>query len=323
VVLDEADRMLDIGFLPDLQRILSYLPKTRQTLLFSATFSTEIKRLAESYLQDPILVEVARPNATATNVEQRFFSVATDDKRAAVLKLIKDRALTQAIVFVNSKLGCARLARSFEHAGLRTNALHGDKSQDERLKALDAFKRGDVDVLVATDVAARGLDIADLPAVFNFDVPFNAEDYVHRIGRTGRAGASGLAVTLVSPSDTRLVADIEKLIKKTIELEPIELDNAPPPRQYRDRARHDSPRPDGVADEGRAARPAPAPRSYAPPRAASDPFFDQPYEPSSTTAEPAWESKAPAAPRSVSPNIKPKKRVAALFGAKQADQVAP
>ena len=321
VVLDEADRMLDIGFLPDLQRILSYLPKTRQTLLFSATFSPEIKRLAESYLQNPILVEVARPNATATNVEQRFYAVATDDKRAAVLKLIKDRALTQAIVFVNSKLGCARLARSFEHAGLRTNALHGDKSQDERLKALDAFKRGEVDVLVATDVAARGLDIADLPAVFNFDVPFNAEDYVHRIGRTGRAGASGLAVTLVSPSDTRLVADIEKLIKKTIELEPIELDNTPPPREYRDRARHDSPRPE-TADEARPPRAAAPQRGYTPPRAPSDPFFDKPYEPSSVNAEPAWESKAPAAPRSLSPNIKPKKRVAALFGAKPAETVA-
>jgi ATP-dependent RNA helicase RhlE len=319
VVLDEADRMLDIGFLPDLQRILSYLPKTRQTLLFSATFSPEIKRLAESYLQDPILVEVARPNATATNVEQRFYSVSTDDKRRAVLKLIKERALTQALVFVNSKLGCARLARSFERDGLRTNALHGDKSQDERLKALEAFKRGEVDVLVATDVAARGLDIADLPAVFNFDVPFNAEDYVHRIGRTGRAGASGLAVTLVSSSDARLVADIEKLIKKKIELEPLELDDAPPPREYRDRARHDSPRPEGA--EGRAPRPVSAPRSYAPPRAPSDPFFDKPYEPSSTSAEPAWESKAPAAPRSLSPNIKPKKRVAALFGAKQPEPV--
>jgi superfamily II DNA/RNA helicase len=189
--------------------------------------------------------------------------------------------------------------------------LHGDKSQDERLKALEAFKRGEVDVLVATDVAARGLDIADLPAVFNFDVPFNAEDYVHRIGRTGRAGASGLAVTLVSSSDTRLIADIEKLIKKKIELEPLELDDAPPPRPYRDRARHD--------DEPRSARP-PAPSrstAYAAPRATSDPFFEKPYEPSATSAEPAWESKAPAAPRGVSPNIKPKKRVAALFGAKQ------
>jgi superfamily II DNA/RNA helicase len=324
VVLDEADRMLDIGFLPDLQRILSYLPKTRQTLLFSATFSPEIKRLAESYLQDPLLVEVARPNATATNVEQRFFSVATDDKRRAVLKLIKERALTQALVFVNSKLGCARLARSFERDGLRTNALHGDKSQDERLKALEAFKRGEVDVLVATDVAARGLDIADLPAVFNFDVPFNAEDYVHRIGRTGRAGASGLAVTLVSPSDTRLVVDIEHLIKKKIEIEPLEFDDGPPPREYRDRARHD--RDDTAAPRSMTpasttlAAPAPSLRSasYAPPRAPSDPFFDTPHEPSGTAAaEPAWESKAPATPRGMSPNIKPKKRVAALFGAKQ------
>jgi superfamily II DNA/RNA helicase len=326
VVLDEADRMLDIGFLPDLQRILSYLPKTRQTLLFSATFSPEIKRLAESYLQDPILVEVARPNATATNVEQRFFSVSTDDKRRAVLKLIKERALTQALVFVNSKLGCARLARSFERDGLRTNALHGDKSQDERLKALDAFKRGEVDVLVATDVAARGLDIADLPAVFNFDVPFNAEDYVHRIGRTGRAGASGLAVTLVSSSDARLVADIEKLIKKKIDLEALEFDDGPPPREYRDRARHDTPREDSPrqdSDESRPPRPAAPPRSnYPAPRAASsDPFFDKPYEANATTAEAAWESKAPAAPRGMSPNIRPKKRVAALFGAKQEEPV--
>jgi ATP-dependent RNA helicase RhlE len=320
VVLDEADRMLDIGFLPDLQRILSYLPKTRQTLLFSATFSPEIKRLAESYLQDPILVEVARPNATATNVEQRFYSVATDDKRRAVMKLIKDRTLTQALVFVNSKLGCARLARSFERDGLRTNALHGDKSQDERLKALEAFKRGEVDVLVATDVAARGLDIADLPAVFNFDVPFNAEDYVHRIGRTGRAGASGLAVTLVSPSDTRLVADIEQLIKRKIEIEPIELDDGPPPRDYRDRSRHD--RGDAASDVVPAVQPSAAatrPReAYAAPRPSADPFFDRPYEPTASTAEPAWESKSPAAPRGMSPNIKPKKRVAALFGAKPA-----
>ncbi len=323
VVLDEADRMLDIGFLPDLQRILSYLPKTRQTLLFSATFSPEIKRLAESYLQDPLLVEVARPNATATNVEQRFFSVATDDKRAAVLKILRERGITQALIFVNSKLGCARLARSFEAAGLRTTALHGDKSQDERLKALDAFKAGTVDVMVATDVAARGLDIADLPAVFNFDVPFNAEDYVHRIGRTGRAGASGLAVTLVSPSDARLVADIEKLIKKTIELEPMEFDDGTPPprREFRERVRHDG-------DEGRSeARVATAPSApriapvYAAPRASSDPFFDQPYEASATEAEPAWERKVPAAPRGMSPNIKPKKRVAALFGAKLPETV--
>ena len=324
VVLDEADRMLDIGFLPDLQRILSYLPKTRQTLLFSATFSPEIRRLAESYLQNPIMVEVARANATATNVEQRFFSVATDDKRAAVLKLLKERSLGQALIFVNSKLGCARLARSFERDGLRTNALHGDKSQDERLKALEAFKAGSVDVLVATDVAARGLDIVDLPAVFNFDVPYNAEDYVHRIGRTGRAGASGLAITLVSRDDARLVADIEKLIHKKIEIEPLELDAEPVRAPYRERARRD----DEGSSASRAAESS-EPRTSFParsavreaPRAPSDPFFDTPYEPSAGDVEPAWEKRATPAGRGLSPNIKPKKKVAALFGAKVAESV--
>ena len=317
VVLDEADRMLDIGFLPDLQRILSYLPKQRQTLLFSATFSPEIRRLAESYLQDPLMVEVARPNATATNVEQHFYSVATDDKRRAVLRLLKERGITQALIFVNSKLGCARLARSFEREGLRTNALHGDKSQDERLKALEAFKAGSVDVLVATDVAARGLDIVDLPAVFNFDVPFNAEDYVHRIGRTARAGASGLAITLVSRDDTRLVADIEKLIKKKLELEPLELDDdAPPRRSSRERPRDEDefrPSPKAVVSPYSARNPGREVSSASPGR---DPFFDKPYEASATTAEPAWEKRAAPVARGLSPNIKPKKKVAALFGGK-------
>ena len=228
VVLDEADRMLDIGFLPDLQRILSYLPKQRITLLFSATFSPEIKRLAASFLQDPVTIEVARSNATASTVEQHFYSVGADDKRRALHQILKARGMKQAFVFVNSKLGCARLARSLEREGLKTTALHGDKSQDERLKALEAFKSGEVDLLVCTDVAARGLDIKDVPAVFNFDVPFNAEDYVHRIGRTGRAGASGLAVSFVASSDQRLVTDIEKLIKTKIEIEPMEFEEDTP-----------------------------------------------------------------------------------------------
>ena len=197
VVLDEADRMLDIGFLPDLQRILSHLPKQRTTLLFSATFSPEIRRLANSYLQNPITIEVARPNETASTVTQRFISVADDDKRRALVQLLRQNEVSQAFVFVNSKLGCARLTRALERDGLKATALHGDKSQDERLKALDAFKRGEVQLLVCTDVAARGLDIKDVPAVFNYDIPFNAEDYVHRIGRTGRAGASGLAISFV------------------------------------------------------------------------------------------------------------------------------
>ena len=312
VVLDEADRMLDIGFLPDLQRILSYLPKgNRQTLLFSATFSPEIKRLASSYLKDPELVEVARPNATASTVEQRFFSVSDDDKRRTILKLLRDRDIKQSIVFVNSKLGAARLARSFERDGLRTAALHGDKSQDERLKSLAAFKAGEVDLLVATDVAARGLDIADLPAVFNFDVPFNAEDYVHRIGRTGRAGASGIAMTLVTREDARLVADIEKLIKKKIELEAIELDD--------DRPRRTSFRPREEREErSSSASAAPSAPRRSDSRASRDPFFDQPYDAGERAEPAAWERNAPSQPAAAagrtSPNIRPKRKVASLLG---------
>ncbi|HRD95623.1 MAG TPA: DEAD/DEAH box helicase [Rubrivivax sp.] len=317
VVLDEADRMLDIGFLPDLQRILSFLPKARQTLLFSATFSPEIKKLAASYLQEPLLVEVARPNATATNVEQRFYSVTDDDKRAVVRQLLRTRELSQALIFVNSKLGAARLARSFERDGLKTQALHGDKSQDERLKALAAFKAGEVDLLVATDVAARGLDITDLPGVFNFDVPFHAEDYVHRIGRTGRAGASGLAVTLVTRDDARMISDIERLIKKKIDLEPIELEDD---RPRRPRRRDD----DDLERTSRAAGPAlvavtdaQAPERLRRGAAASDPFFDRPYEPTGSGAA-GWEAAAgatlPGPVRGLSPNIRPKKKVASLLG---------
>jgi ATP-dependent RNA helicase RhlE len=317
VVLDEADRMLDIGFLPDLQRILSYLPKQRQTLLFSATFSPEIRKLAQSYLQDPVTVEVARPNATASTVEQHFYSVSDDDKRRAVRQILRDRTLSQALVFVNSKLGAARLARSFERDGLKTAALHGDKSQDERLKSLAAFKAGEVDLLVATDVAARGLDIADLPAVFNFDVPFNAEDYVHRIGRTGRAGASGLAVTLVARDDTRLVADIEKLIKKKIELEPFELEDD---RPRRPRPREAEPLDDA---ESRRSEPRsvarPEPRESREPRRAApaDPFFDRPYEPQDSVAPAEWDAQAKPAPGPRSPGsgvARVKRKVAALLG---------
>jgi superfamily II DNA/RNA helicase len=324
VVLDEADRMLDIGFLPDLQRILSYLPKQRTTLLFSATFSPEIKRLASSYLNDPVTIEVARPNETASTVEQHFYSVNDDDKRRALHQIVRQRELKQAFVFVNSKLGCARLARSLEREGLKTTALHGDKSQDERLKALDSFKKGEVDLLVATDVAARGLDIKDVPAVFNFDVPFNAEDYIHRIGRTGRAGASGLAVTFVSASDGRLVADLEKLLKKKIDLEAIEYEEDKPRgrindgrRAWREAGELGDPRdvldapppPERERERERVARPQ---REFRAPSAPRDPFFDQPYQAPASDAPPAWESTARPANR-ISANIKPKRKVAALF----------
>ena len=336
VVLDEADRMLDIGFLPDLQRILSYLPKQRTTLLFSATFSGEIKRLASSYLQDPVTIEVARSNATASTVEQHFYSVSEDNKRHALHQILRQRGIKQAFVFVNSKLGCARLARSLEHEGLKTTALHGDKSQDERLKALDAFKKGEVDLLVCTDVAARGLDIKDVPAVFNFDLPFNAEDYVHRIGRTGRAGASGLAVSFVGGNnDARLAGDIEKLIKIKIELEAVEFDEDQPDirkqgrindgrRMYAEGAQDDSRRPShargqvrDVAHEGQFARQdRPPRRDYSrPAQVPRDPFFDKPYEPAAVSEAnaPSWEAAARPAVRSISANIKHKVKIAALF----------
>jgi len=318
VVLDEADRMLDIGFLPDLQRILSYLPKQRTTLLFSATFSPEIKRLASSYLKDPVTIEVARPNQEASTVEQHFYSVSDDDKRRALRQIVRQRGLSQAFVFVNSKLGCARLARSLEREGLNTTALHGDKSQDERLKSLDAFKQGKVDLLVATDVAARGLDIKDVPAVFNFDVPFNAEDYVHRIGRTGRAGQSGLAVTLVSGSDTRLVGDIEKLLKRKIEIEPLEFDDERPRgrindgrRTWREAGELGDPR--DVLDPPARERPR---RDWRAPAQPKDPFFDQPYQAPAADAAPAWEAATKQGATSrVSSNIKTRRKVPALFKA--------
>jgi superfamily II DNA/RNA helicase len=329
VVLDEADRMLDIGFLPDLQRILSFLPKQRTTLLFSATFSPEIKRLAGSYLQDPVTIEVARPNETASTVEQRFYSAQDDDKRRVVKAVLKERGIKQAFIFVNSKLGCARLARSLEREGLVTAALHGDKSQDERLKALEAFKKGEVDLLVCTDVAARGLDIKDVPAVFNFDVPFNAEDYVHRIGRTGRAGASGLAVTLVSPSDMRLVTDIEKLIKTKLQVEnyPLDEDRS---RGNLNEGRREERRDDRRDDRREERRPergferrreeeAPRDRrsSFRPAQVSRDPFFEKPYEAPSLeqAAAASWEAspKTTASRTGISANIKPKRKVAALF----------
>ena len=329
VVLDEADRMLDIGFLPDLERILAYLPKQRTTLLFSATFSPEIKRLANSYLQNPITIEVARSNATAATVEQRFVRVGDDEKRAALHYLIRENTVRQAFVFNNSKLGCARLARHMERDGFKTAALHGDKSQDERLKALEAFKRGEVEFLVCTDVAARGLDIKDVPVVFNFDIPYNAEDYIHRIGRTGRAGAAGLAISLVGDSDARLLADIAKLTRQ--DLKPQQLpagalsgsrgsrgdggdrsersprNEARPTRQPR-YASDDSSHRAGTRSEGRDERYRRAPKM-------ADPFFDKPYEPQQSEQSPTWEAAEPrrTGRPSISPNIRPKRKQAALF----------
>ena len=211
LVLDEADRMLDMGFIIDIKRILRHLPEERQTLFFSATFNDEVFALKNTLLKDPALIEVAERNTTAAKVEQRIYEVDSHKKAALVAYLIGANNWQQVLIFTRTKQAVDALAKELGKDGITASAVHGDKAQGARERALEAFKTGQVRALVATDVAARGLDIQQLQYVINFELPYNAEDYIHRIGRTGRAGLAGLAVSLVSHKEKYLLEDVEKL----------------------------------------------------------------------------------------------------------------
>jgi ATP-dependent RNA helicase RhlE len=250
LVLDEADRMLDMGFLRDIKRILALLPPKRQNLLFSATFSTDIRKLAESFLHHPVTVSATPANTTVEKIEQRTIRVDKDNKTALTIKLISEGKWQQVLVFTRTKHGANRLSEKLQKAGITSAAIHGNKTQNARTAALAGFKTGKIRVLVATDIAARGLDIPLLPHVINYELPNIPEDYVHRIGRTGRAGATGEAISLVGGDEVDYVKGIEKLLGEKLSrdiipgFEPLDPETAPEKKQQGQRPPR-KPNPDG------------------------------------------------------------------------------